>query len=97
MTVEDTENMPPYDRRKWLTLLIEQREEEKKAIDKANGKGEGQDLMRMPTPGESHGMTDMEKLGIDPKKLARLGGPPKRPGGPPPSSPKGVPLAGKKA
>ena len=92
MTVEDTENMPPYERRLWLKMLIEQREEEKKALDQANGKSEGQDLMRMPVPGEVHGQTDMEKLGINRNRLARLGSPPRAPSGL-----KGAPPAGKKA
>lgn len=97
MTVEDTENMPPYDRHKWLSMLIEQREEEKKALDKASGKSEAQDIMRMPTPGEVHGQTDMEKMGINPNRLARVGGPPRMPVNGPPTGLKGAPPAGKKA
>jgi hypothetical protein len=78
MSFSDVEDMPFYERRQWIKMLVEQKEKEKEAVEGTGGK-KGMDIRRIPIPGEGqYGATDLEKMGIDPNKLARLGGPSKQ-------------------
>lgn len=72
MSYADVEQMPPWERRAFLQLLVDQKRKEKEAQEQANGGNQSGDdftsgresLMRMPLPGETHGPPPSAKMRI---------------------------------